>query len=247
MSQFPFFNSRSRTRKLNSWYGSDVESDAGIDESSLRRLFDGECDESCRVRILANIYESLKCAEVQNLIGRERRAKWDVLTRDDLFMPVRGRRRSDQAPEITAEKKAKLDILANDLFLPHRGRRHMSRKNLLRMDLNPFIRKRNGIDEFSVKDFFVPNRGKRQQNAIDNIFSDNFFPQRGKKVIIPRSHTPLSAAAAAATHALDPWLFQNINSDDSSMIDRQQRDFNLFGIEVRREETKTTETKIMKA
>lgn len=188
-------------------------------ENSLRSLLAVGCAEYCRLKVLANLYETLKCAEVQNLIRRDRRAKLD-LSRDDLFMPVRVRRSHQAPPQIREEKKAKLDVLTNDLFVPHRGRRQMARKHFLRMA--PFVRKRSGI-ELNEKDFFVPNRGKRQPN-IDDIFSDNFFPQRGKKVIIPKSHTPAVRF---------PWLLRNINSDDRSMIDRQQQDLNLLGIEVK--------------
>lgn len=194
-------------------------------ENSLRSLFDNNCFEYCRLKVLAGIFEMLKCADVQNIVWRDRRAKWENLGNDDFFVPVRGRR--SKAPiDITAEKKATLDVLRNDLFVPNRGRRQsVARKNFLRRDLNPFLVKRNNGIELSVKDYFVPNRGKRQ-SKIDDIFSDNFFPQRGKKVIIPKSHTPF------VKYPLDPWLFQNINSDDRQMIDRQQ-DLNLLGIEVR--------------
>lgn len=202
-------------------------------ENSLRSLFDIDCLEYCRIKVLASIFEMLSCGDLQNTIRRDRRAKLENLGNDDLFMPVRGRR-SNKAPfQITAEKKAKLDVLRNDLFMPNRGRRGtVARKNFLRMDLSPFLVKRNKGIEFSVKDYFVPNRGKRQ-SKIDDIFSDNFFPQRGKKVIIPKSHTPL------VRYPLDPWLFQNINSDDRRMIDRQ-RDVGLLGFEVK---TKTKHEK----
>lgn len=199
-------------------------------EKGLRGLFGVNCLDYCRLKILASIYEMLKCNDVRNSMQRDRRAKLENLSNDDFFMPVRGRR-SNLAPGITAEKKAKLDDLKNDLFVPNRGRRmNVARKNLLRMDLNPFLIKRNNGIELSVKDYFVPHRGKRQPN-IDDIFSNNFFPQRGKKVIIPKSHTP------AVRYSLDPWLFQNINSDDSGMIDRQQ-DLNLLGSEVRKKRAK---------
>lgn len=230
ISQFPFSFVRSR-KTLNSWSDDDdgVESDTVI-EDGLRSLFDVDCLEYCRLKILASIFEMLKCADARNTIRRDRRAKLENLGNDDLFMPVRGRRSSKAPSQITAEKKAKLDVLRNDLFMPNRGRRDrnmLARKNFLRMDLNPFLVKRNNGIELSVKDYFVPNRGKRQ-SKIDDIFSDNFFPQRGKKVIIPKSHTPL------VRYPLDPWLFQNINSDDRRMIDRQ-RDLNLLGIEVSNE------------
>jgi hypothetical protein len=206
-----------------------VESDTVI-ENSLRKLFDVDCQEYCRLKILASIYELLKCGDIQNAMQRDRRSKLDSLN-DDFFMPVRGRRSNLAPPGIIAEKKAKLDVLKNDLFVPNRGRRQMlARKNFLRMDLNPFLVKRNNGIELSVKDYFVPHRGKRQSN-IEDIFSNNFFPQRGKKVIIPKSHTP------AVTYSLDPWLFQNINSDDRGMIDRQP-DLNLLGTKVRNRNTR---------
>jgi hypothetical protein len=199
-------------------------------EKSLRKLFDVKCLEYCRLKILASIYELLKCSDMQNVMQRDRRSKLDNLS-DDFFMPVRGRRSDMAPPGITAEKKAKLDVLRNDLFVPNRGRRQMlTRKNIFRMDLNPFLVKRNNGIELSVKDYFVPHRGKRETN-IDDIFSNNFFPQRGKKVIIPKSHTP------TVVYSLDPWLFQNIKSDDRGMIDRQQ-DLNLLGTKVRNRNTR---------
>lgn len=194
-------------------------------ENSLKSLFDIDCLDFCRLKILASIYEILKCGDIRSM-PRDRRSKLDNLN-DDFFMPVRGRRSNQAPPGIIAEKKAKLDVLKNDLFVPNRGRRQMiARKNFLRMDLSPFLVKRNNGIELSVKDYFVPHRGKRQSN-IDDIFSNNFFPQRGKKVIIPKSYTP------AVKYSLDPWLFQNINSDDRRMIDRQS-DLNRLGIEVRK-------------
>lgn len=197
-------------------------------ENNFRKLFDVDCLENCRLKILASIYELLKCDDIRNGMQRDRRTKLDTLS-DDFFMPVRGRRSDMAPPGITAEKKAKLDVLKNDLFVPNRGRRQMiARKNFLRMDLNPFLVKRNNGIELSVKDYFVPHRGKRQSN-IDDIFSNNFFPQRGKKVIIPKSHTPAVS--------MGPWLFQNINSDDRGMIDRQQ-DLNLLGTKVRNRNTR---------
>lgn len=228
ISQFLFFSLFVRTRKLNSW-NDDVESDTVI-ESSLRSLFEVGCLEYCRLQLLSDINEMLKCAEVQNLLRRDRQAKMDLSTKDDLFMPARGRWLEGWAPpQIMVEKKAMLDLLGSDLFVPKRGRRQMTRKNFPRTGLNPFIRKRNGIEHSEQKDYFVPNRGKRQRNG-DELLSDNFFSLSGKKVIIPKSHTPFER------YPSDPWLFQNINSDDRNMIDRLQ-DLSQLGIEV---ETKTT-------
>lgn len=79
------------------------------------------------------------------------------------------------------------------------------RKNYLRLDLSP-----------------PPSKRKREPNT-DDLFSQ----QRAMKVIIPKSHNTPSVR-----HQLDPWLFQNINSDDRSMIDRPQQDYNRFGFEV---------------
>lgn len=218
ISQFLFFSLFVRTRKLNSRNG-DVESDIAI-ENSFRSLFDSGCLEYCRLKVLSDINDMLKCADMQNIIRRDRRAKLNLSNMDDLFMPVRGRRmgQGQAPPQITAEKKGKLETLTSDLFLPHRGRRRMDRNNHLRIDPNPFffIGKRNGI-EFNEKDYFVPNRGKRQRQ----IDLNNLFSQSGKKVIIPKSHTPLERYP----------LVRNINSDDRNMIDRQQ-DLKQLGSEV---------------
>lgn len=210
-----------------------MESDTAI-ENSLRSLFDSGCLEYCRLKVLSDINDMLQCADMQNIIRRERRSKLNWSSMDDLFMPVRGRRSEfgQAPPQITAEKKAKLDVLPADLFVPHRGRRQMSRKHYLRVDPNPsIITKRNGI-EINEKDYFVPNRGKRQRH----IDLDNLFSQSGKKVIIPKSHTPLER------YPSDPWLLQNINSDDRSMIDRQQ-DLKQLGIEVNTKQKQNEKTK----
>lgn len=87
ISQFLFSSLFVRTRKLNSWNG-DVESDTAI-ENSLRSLFDSGCLEYCRLKVLSNINDMLKCADMQNVIHRDRRSKLNLSTMDDLFMPVR--------------------------------------------------------------------------------------------------------------------------------------------------------------
>lgn len=177
------------------------------------------------------------------------------MSNDDLFLPVRGRRDATEqgSHHVLPEKKAKLDILNNDLFVPNRGRRQLARKNFLRLEPFPLIafEKRKNIELDNMKDFFVPHRGKRQptindilsdnflpqrgKKAIDEILSDNFFPQRGKKsaasIIIPKSsafdyHVPM-----------DSQWSQNINSYDRGMIDRRMHDLNqllLNTAEVRR-------------
>lgn len=230
ISQFLFFSLFVRTRKLNSW-NDDVESDTAVIESILRSLFEVGCLESCRLRLLSDINEMLKCVEMQNLHRGDRRPKVDLSARDDLFVPIRRRQRLEgQAPpRIKVEKKAILDLLSNDFFVPHRVRRQMTRKNFLRMDQNPFEVKRNAIELNKQKDYFVSNRGKRQRYN-DELLSDNFFSQTGKKVIIPKSHTLFER------YPSDPWLFPNINSDDRNMIDRLQ-DLSQLEIEVK---TKTT-------
>ena len=170
-----------------------------------------------------------------NILERDRRGKIDNLLRDELFVPVRGRRTVEldqSSPQNTPEKKAKLDVLINDLFVPHRGKRQLVRKHFLIFDPYPTSKKRN--IELDMKDYFVPNRGKRQPSSkIDELLSDNFFPQRGKKAsvtvlpkFIPKSHRTIVEYAP-----MEPWLFQNINSNDRRMIDRLH-DLNL-GSEVR--------------
>jgi hypothetical protein len=213
-------------------------------EESLRSLFDPLCTQLCRLDILGRMWDSIKCQQKMrnrdsNSFERDRRGKIDNLLRDELFLPVRGRRNIEMdqsAPQNTPEKKAKLDVLINDLFVPHRGKRQLVRKHFLIFDPYPVQSKRN--IELDMKDYFVPHRGKRQPNGkIDELLSDNFFPQRGKKAsasassnilptIIPKSHQAIVEYAA-----MDPWLFQNINSNDRHMIDRLH-DLNL-GSEVR--------------
>jgi len=180
-----------------------MESDSVI-ETGLRSLFDVGCTEYCRLKIMSDVFAALHCAELQKhmQMNRDRRAKLDLMN-SDLFMPARGRRSGgDSSPPVT--KKAKLDVLAGDLFVPHRGRRQMARKHFYRVDWFDAYPKRNGLD-LNVNDFFVPHRGKRVK-PIEDIFADNFFPQRGKK-------------------AQQQWLASN----DRQMIDRQ--DLNqLLGI-----------------
>jgi hypothetical protein len=121
--------------------------------------------------------------------NRNRRAKFEQLSsNDDLFVPVRGRRGGsydgNQSPSspILTEKKAKLEVLMNDLFMPNRGKRQLLRKHIIRLDPYNTPRTYNKRNiELNVKDYFVPNRGKRQRAKIDEILTDNFFPQRGKK------------------------------------------------------------------
>lgn len=138
-----------------------MESDTMI-ESALRRLFDVGCLEYCRLKVLSDINDKLKCVDLQNFMTRgAKRAKLDFSADDDLFMPVRGRRTDRAPPQLSAEKKAKLDLIVNDLFLPHRGRRDMNRKNVPQ---NPSA-KRAGF-ELNEQDFFVPRRGKRPTAII---------------------------------------------------------------------------------
>lgn len=207
-----------------------------IVRDSLKSLYDPLCSQPCRSEILSKIADATRCNDlrVRGLaFQRDRRAKFDF-SRDDLFVPVRGRRGSDMdqssSPRISAEKKAKLDVLMNDLFVPNRGKRQLVRKHFLLLDPYPSADKRSRNLELDMKDYFVPHRGKRQRNKIDELLSDNFFPQRGKKApatIIPKSHRTI-----VEYDTLDPWLFQNINSDDSRMIDRLH-DLNLGSGEVR--------------
>lgn len=181
----------------------------------------------------------------ESTFDRDRRETFDQLSSDDLFLPVRGRRAAEQgSTHVQPEKKAKLDVLTNDLFVPNRGRRQLVRKNFLRLEPYPLIafEKRNNIELDNMKDFFVPHRGKRQptindilsdnflpqrgKKAIDEILSDNFFPQRGKKsatsIIIPKSN-------ALDYHVpMDSQWSQNINPYDRRMIDRRLHDLNLL-------------------
>lgn len=141
---------------------------------------------------------------------------------------------------ISAEKKAKLDVLVNDLFVPNRGRRQLVRKSFLHLEPYPFtFEKRSNIELDNMKDFFVPHRGKRQR-TINDILSDNFLPQRGKKAIddifsadqfFPQrgKKTTASLKTTPEDHIPLNWLqsFQNIKPYDSNMIDRLH-DLNLL-------------------
>lgn len=218
-----------------------MESDT-IARDSLKSLYDPLCSQLCRAEILAKIADATRCNDMRvrgSSFQRDRRAKFDF-SRDDLFVPVRGRRGSDMeqsaSPRISAEKKAKLDVLMNDLFVPNRGKRMLVRKHFLLLDPDSqvvSVDKRSSNLELDMKDYFVPHRGKRQRNKIDELLSDNFFPQRGKKAsmaakIIPKSHHTI----VEYDNSLDPWLFQNINSNDKFMIDGLH-DLNLGSSEVR--------------
>lgn len=218
----------------------DLESDIVIEES-LRSLIDPLCTQLCRLEILDRMWNTVKChqrminRENNDILERDRRGKIDNLLRDELFVPVRGRRTVEldqSSPQNTPEKKAKLDVLINDLFVPHRGKRHLVRKHFLLFDPYPISKKRN--IELDMKDYFVPNRGKRRPSSkIDELLSDNFFPQRGKKASVPVLPTiiPKSHHALVEYDTMEPWLFQNINTNDRRMIDRLH-DLNL-GSEVR--------------
>lgn len=185
---------------LTSW-NDDAESDTLL-ENGLRDLLDGDCMEYCRLKILSDLNDRLKCAELQS--GR---GELDLSRSDDLFTSVRGRRFGWAPGQIRLEKKANLDLLASDYLVPHRGRREMTRKHFLRVDRNPF---RGQHDE---PNRFMPNRGKRP------------------RVIIPKSQTSYER------YPSDPWLFQNINSDDRNMIDRL-KDLSQLGMEVRQDTEK---------
>jgi hypothetical protein len=202
-------------------------------EQHLKTLFSGACNEICKLAHLASLRRAINCDKLKE--GRGVLKAFDQLSRDELFVPLRTRRAAGETEQgsshITAEKKAKLDVLANDLFVPNRGRRQLVRKSFLRLEPYPLngIEKRNNIELDNIKDFFVPHRGKRQRTindilsdnflpqrgkkAIDEILADNFFPQRGKKsgtpIIIPNDRTD------------QPWI-QNINSYDRHVIDRLQ-------------------------
>lgn len=218
----------------------DLESDIVIEES-LRSLIDPLCTQLCRLEILDRMWNTVKChqrminRDNNDILERDRRGKIDNLLRDELFVPVRGRRTVEldqSSPQNTPEKKAKLDVLINDLFVPHRGKRHLVRKHFLLFDPYPISKKRN--IELDMKDYFVPNRGKRRPSSkIDELLSDNFFPQRGKKASVPVLPTiiPKSHHALVEYDTMEPWLFQNINTNDRRMIDRLH-DLNL-GSEVR--------------
>ncbi|CRK88128.1 CLUMA_CG001913, isoform A [Clunio marinus] len=203
----------------------DVESSIMI-EDSLKSLLDFTCTDLCQLAILSNIYNHLKCSQADNYMRRLRRNNLDLFGKEDLFLPVRGRRILPAPNQIRAEKKGRFDILQSELFLPHRGRRDMTPKKFINLGT-----KRNDI-EFN-EDYFVPNRGKRQAQIDEELFLDNFFPQRGKKVIIQNSHMPF------VKYPRDRWLFRNINSDVSNMIDRPKQDLNLLGSEANKDITVT--------
>lgn len=219
-------------------------------QKSSRKIFDEfikSCTtDSCRfIKTLEYINEYCIHRKKRALspFDRDRRGTFDQLSSDELFLPVRGRRNSDDqnSAHISPEKKAKLDVLNNDLFVPNRGRRQLVRKSFLRLEPYPLIalEKRSNIELDNMKDFFVPHRGKRLptindvlsdnflpqrgKKAIDEILSDNFFPQRGKKstaatsIIIPKSYVPV-----------DSQWSQNINPYDRRMIDRRLHDLNLL-------------------
>lgn len=192
----------------------DVEIDTLV-EKSLRSLFHFRCLEDCRLQTLSDINQMLKCVDKENRYQRDRRSKWKVFDfdKEDFFKRAQEKKFSWAPWKMGTEKKGQFD----GIFLPSRGKRQNNRKYLLRLDQNPF----SDAIELSDKDYFVPNRGKRQQNHIVGEVSKS-----GMKVIIPKSHTPLER---------DPWLFQNINSDDRSMIDLLE-DLNQPGIEVNTDE-----------
>lgn len=220
---FSLFLSRTVTSSWN-----DLDSDKKI-EQNLKSLLSGECNEICKIAGLGKIRDFLECSKAK-------------AAADHLLVPLRARRganNNDQgSPHISAEKKAKLDVLVNDLFVPNRGRRQLVRKSFLHLEPYPFtIEKRNNIELDNMKDFFVPHRGKRQRTindilsdnflpqrgkkAIDDLFADQFFPQRGKKaatsIIIPKStedHVPME-------------YNNNFNPYDRRMIDRLH-DLNLL-------------------
>lgn len=192
----------------------------------MKSLLSEECNEICKIERLVKIRDFFECSKAK-------------AAADHLLVPLRTRRGVDQgSPHISAEKKAKLDVLVNDLFVPNRGRRQLVRKSFLHLEPYPFtIEKRNNFELDNMKDFFVPHRGKRQRTindilsdnflpqrgkkAIDDIFADQFFPQRGKKaasIIIPKSKS---------TEDHVPMDFNNFNSYDRHMIDRLH-DLNLL-------------------
>lgn len=120
----------------------------------------------------------------------------------------------------------------NDLFVPVRRRRQFEQAppeitpklDPLAETLSPYRH------ETSRKHFH------RLEPANPFVSEDieqikRFMPIQGKrqKVIIPKPYTPFE---------MDPWLFQNINSDDRNMIDRH-RDLNQLASEVRDVKTKS--------
>lgn len=189
-----------------------------------------ECNEICKIAELGKIRDFFECFKAKTAASEQ------------LLVPLRARRgviSNDQgSPHISAEKKAKLDVLVNDLFVPNRGRRQLVRKSFLHLEPYPFtIEKRNNIELDNMKDFFVPHRGKRQRTindilsdnflpqrgkkAIDDIFADQFFPQRGKKASIN-----IPKIKSTEDHVV-PMDFNNFNSYDRHMIDRLH-DLNLL-------------------
>ncbi len=179
----------------------------------------------------------------RNLItfDRSQRGILNQFEKDDLFLPVRGRREAleQDSTHVSTKKNPKLDTM-QDLFVPNRGRRQLVRKNFP-FQLEPYpmisLQKRRNIELDNMNDFFVPHRGKRERTindilsdnflpqrgkkAFDEILSDSFFPQRGKKssgsIIVPKFHIPV-----------EPQSLQNINSYDRQLIDRQLHDLNLL-------------------
>lgn len=169
----------------------DVKKDLVI-RDEMRKLFDISCTQSCRLKTLTEIFALLKCFDIVTVANEvEKRGKLDV---NDMFMPVRGRR-TKPSPEIIAEKKAQLEMLKNELFIPNRGRRDYRKKiPHFPQPLQPMLIKRNNGIDLNSKDYFMPNRGRKRQPAIDAIINnEKFFPQRGKK----SSSTSSSSAAAA--------------------------------------------------
>jgi hypothetical protein len=193
----------------------DVKKDLVI-RDEMRKLFDISCTQSCRLKTLTEIFALLKCFD-EFKMKRTQRAKFDI---NDMFMPVRGRR-TKPSPEIFAEKKAKLEMLKNaELFVPNRGRRDYRKKLPHIQLLQPMLIKRNNGIDLNSKDYFMPNRGRRQP-AIDAIISEKFFPQRGKK---SSSSSTSSSAKVSKKQIFSsvPWHIRNINSDDKIMIDLLQ-------------------------
>jgi hypothetical protein len=234
---------------VSSW---NVDDDKKM-EQLLKTLFSSACNEICKLAHLASLQRAINCDKLKEGRGVfEQQKTFDQLSHDELFVPLRNRRaagENDQgSPQISAEKKAKLDVLANDLFVPNRGRRQLVRKSFLRLEPYPLgVEKRNNIELDNIKDFFVPHRGKRQRTiindilsdnflpqrgkkAIDDIFADNFLPQRGKKAIdeiLSDNFFPQRGKKSTIIIPKDqPWT-QNINSYDRHMIDRLH-DLNLL-------------------
>lgn len=118
----------------------------------------------------------------------------------------------------------------NDLFVPVRRRREF-------VQAPPEITHK--LDPWSLS----PARHETSRKHFHRLDTANplasedieqikrFMPIQGKrqKVIIPKPYTPFE---------MDPWLFQNINSDDRNMIDRH-KDLNQLASEVRDVKTKS--------